>query len=639
MRAWLPLASIPLLVGCPDPSPTPADTETETGTGATTELDTTIAPPVSTTSEGPVLDSSSDGSSSGTATTATTSEGTDTTGTTGTTTGSSSSEGPVLPPAATDDEYFWVQGPAALDVDDAEGVLGNDVPGGGISVVASDPLSARGGTVVVVPTGGFTYAAPAGFWGVDSFGYTIEDFFGNQSLATVTVHVRPVLAPVGELPTWEAGFTMLGKTPAELPINVEGLLAGDLRTVGDWDGDGIEDLGVVANLTDLYGEASYGSDNEGPVYILLGGPYSGDPVPADVEVGMGGFAILPPQSGNGDPATVSSGDFDGDGLRDLALTEPLYFLSGRAQVLYGNQTTVTFELPDWDFVNQGFTISQFNRPLFGVGDFTGDGRDELAFHGCSVILGADSVSSWVGAGLPPGVGFSLGGFGTCVVEPLHDVDGDGLPELLFFVYDDPTEARAYVMWSQPGPANTTFDALVAAGEAYYLYDSGTTDVLGQWRWASGGGDVDGDGRGDILIDADEALVVAYGKDSTGEQDAEEVWAGTGGFRIDTPGLLGGAARIVGDVNGDGRADVLVVRSELDQAYVLYGEPATERDLPDATGDGLDGFVIDDIALGARMRTTSGDWNGDGLADVAFGALDSLGTRGALHVVYGVRTGP
>lgn len=626
-----PLVPISLLLaGCPDPEPADTDTETR-GT-------TTTGPATVGTTEGPDADTSSDGGGTGTST----GPGLDTGTEAGTSTtgagASSSSDGPALPPTATDDEYFWVQGPAPLDVDAAGGLLDNDLPVGS-SVVDADLQSARGGDISVQPGGAFTYEAPAGFWGVDSFAYTIDNGDGEQAMATVTVHVRPVLAPVAELPTWEAGFTMLGKTPAELPINVEGLLAGDLRTLGDWNGDGIEDLGVVANLTDLYGDGSYGTDNQGPIYVVLGGPYSGDPTPAGLEADMGGFAILPPANNNGDPATVSSGDFDGDGQRDLAVTAPFFFLSGRAHVLYGNQTTSSFGLTAWDYVNEGFLINQFNRPLFGVGDFTGDGRDELAFHGCSVILGADQVTSFMGATLPAGVGFSLTGFTTCRVEPLHDVDGDGLPELLLFVYDDPADARAYVMWSQPAPTDTSFDGLISAGEGYYVFDSGTAGVLGQWRWVSGGGDVDGDGRGDILIDADDALVVAYGKDATGEQDAEEIWAGTGGFRIDTPGVSAGAARIVGDVNGDGRADLLVVRPELDQAYVLYGGPASQRALPDPAGDGLDGFVIDGIGLGVRMRTTSGDWNGDGLADVAFGALDSLGNRGALHVVYGVRTGP
>ncbi|MCA9707909.1 MAG: hypothetical protein KDK70_18805, partial [Myxococcales bacterium] len=539
--------------------------------------------------------------------------------------------------AAVDDEYFWVQGPASLDVDAAEGLLANDAPGGGVLLVGADVQSARGGTIATEPGGGFTYEAPAGFWGVDGFSYTIEDDAGNQSMGAVTIHVRPVVAPIAALPTHEAGFTILGKTAAQLPLNVEGRLGGDLYSVGDWDGDGVDDLGVVANHTSLYGEPSAGTDNEGPVYVVLGGPYAGDPDPSDLDNNQGGFAIQGPITNNADPATVVAGDWNGDGLRDLAITAPFANLLGAAYVLHGNQTTTSFSLVTWDFGADGFTITSFSRRFAGVGDLTGDGRDELAFGGCSVILGADEVTSYSGNALPAGVGFSITGHTTCFAEPLADVDGDGLPELLMYAYDDPANARAYVMWSQPAPTDATFDSLVAVGDGYYVYDSGLGNFYGDWRWVSGGGDVDGDGRGDLLIDADNILAVAYGKDTVGSQNAVDFYGGVGGFRINTPGVPGGAARIVGDVNGDGRADLLVVRQELDRAYVLYGGPAAQRDLPGVGGDGLDGFVIDGIGLGARLRTTSGDWNGDGLADVAFGAQDSLANRGAVHVVYGVRT--
>lgn len=622
-RPWLRLASISLLLtSCFESGvdlPADADTEGTTGGGDST-TGTVTSPGDSTTTAG-----------------STTTEGPSSSSTAAL---DSSSEAPGRPAAATDDEYFWVQGPALLEVDAVEGLLVNDTPDRGILLVTSDVQSARGGTISTEPGGGFSYEAPSGFWGVDSFDYTIEDGNGNQSTGTVTIHVRPVLAPVAELPTHEAGFTMLGKTAAELPVNVDGLLGGDLRSVGDWDGDGVDDLGVVANFTALYSEGSVGSDNEGPVYVVLGGEYSGDPDPSDLENNQGGFAVQGPITSNSDPATVVGGDWNGDGLRDLAITAPFANLLGAAYVVYGDQGTTSFSLAAWDFVNQGFTITSFSRRFAGIGDMTGDGRDELAFSGCSVIFGADQVTSYSGNTPPPmGGGFSLTGFSTCNPEPLADVDGDGLPELLMFVYDMPGDARAYVMWSQPAPADTSFDAMIAVGDGYYIFDSGLGNFYGDWRWVSGGGDVDGDGRGDILINADNILAVAYGKETTGEQNAVDFYGGVGGFRINTSGVSGGAARIVGDVNGDGRADILIVRPELDRAYVLYGGPAAQRDLPEADGDGLDGFVIDGIGLGTRMRSTSGDWNGDGLADVAFGAQDSLGSRGAVHVVYGVRTEP
>lgn len=618
----VPLLGSLVATGCFESGVTlPGETETD---AATTTGSTSLGP---TSVDSTVTDADTS-TSSGDTSTATTADP-----------DTSSSTGPGTPVAAADDEYFWVQGPAALEVEADEGLLANDLPGGEVLIVSADLQSTRGGDVATEPGGGFTYEAPAGFWGVDSFSYTIEDGAGAQSQATVTIHVRPIVAPIAELPTHEAGFTMLGKTAAELPLNAEGRLAGDLASVGDWDGDGIEDLGVVANHTALYGEGSSGSDNEGPVYVVLGGPYSGNPEPTDLDNNQGGFGVQGGPSGNSDPGTVSGGDFDGDGMRDLAIMAPFTNLLGSGMVVHGNRATTSFSLAGWDFEADGFQITNFARRLVGIGDLTGDGRDELAFRGCSVILGADAVASWSGTTLPAGVGFALTGYTTCFPEPLGDVDGDGLPELLMHVYDDATNHRAYVMWSQPAPTDATFDELVAAGEGYYIFASNLGGFYGEWIWVSGGGDVDGDGRGDILIDAQNVIAVAYGKDTTGEQDAVDFYGGIGGFRINTPGVPGGGARIVGDVNGDGRADVLVVRQDLDRAFVLYGAPAAQRNLPDDAGDGLDGFVIDGIGLGVRLRTTFGDWNGDGLADVAFGAQDSLGNRGALHVVYGVRTGP
>ncbi|MCH9684710.1 MAG: hypothetical protein K0V04_24960 [Deltaproteobacteria bacterium] len=561
------------------------------------------------------------------------STGADTGGTTALPDSSSGDEAPT----AIDDEYAWLQGPASLGVDTAEGLLANDAPADGIILVSSDVRSARGGFISTEPGGGFVYEAPEGFWGVDSFGYTIEDEGGMQSTGSVTIHVRPVLAPISELTVHEAGLTILGKSAAELPAAVESRLGGDLRSLGDWDGDGIDDLGIVANHTRLYDESEAASDNEGPIYVVLGGEYDGDLDLSDLDNNQGGFAVQGGNTSNSDPATVVGGDFNGDGQRDLATTAPFQDLSGAAYLVYGDQRTQSFSLAAWDFEHQGFIINQFSRLFAGIGDMTGDGRDELAFSGCGVILGADQIASYGGNTPPMRGGFSLSGFSVCHAQRLGDVDGDGLPELLMYVYDTPGSAFAYVMWSQPTPADTTFDAMIAAGDGYYIFDSGLGNFYGDWRWASGGGDVDGDGRGDILINAENILAVAYGKATTGQQNAVDFYGGVGGFRINTNGVTGGAARIVGDVNGDGLADILIVRQDLDQAYVLYGGPAAQRDLPEADGDGLGGFVIDGIGLGVRMRTTSGDWNGDGLADVAFGAQDSLGNRGAVHVVYGVRT--
>ena len=597
----------------------PADADTDGGTssggvGTTTDIGTTTG--MDTSSSGGTTTTSVDASSSTAAAT------------------DSSSSGDLPAAMATDDVYFWVQGDTSLVVQGEGGVLSNDTPDGDVELDAVDLMTAFGGTISTEPGGGFTYDAPDDFWGRDAFSYTIADGAGNTSTATVTIWVRPVVAPVAAFATYRAGFSFLG--------DAGDLLGGDVRAVGDWNGDGIDDLGVVANLTALYGEGSAGSDNEGPAYVIFGGPYPGDLEPSDLENNQGGFAISPTVSSNGDPGSIVGGDFNGDGMGDLVINTPFYNLSGRTWMLFGDQGTTSFAIESWDYDAQGAILGLLGgstTPMANLGDFDGDGDDEFAYSGCRVVWGADPIDGWMGADLPAGVGFTVSGRDTCRVEPLADVDGDGNPELLMYAFDAESPPRAWVLWSNDGQGDTTLDAIEADGAGYAIFDSGAGALFGPWHWVSGGGDVDGDGRGDVLINATNVLAIGYGKDTTGSQNAVDFHGGLGGFRINTPGVPPGAARIVGDMNGDGRADIAITDADAQRVYVLYGGPAAQRDLPETDGDGVGGFIVDGAALGSRLRTTSGDFNGDGLADLAVGAQDSFGEAGAVYVVYGVRTVP
>ncbi|MBV1860247.1 MAG: FG-GAP repeat protein, partial [Nannocystaceae bacterium] len=542
---------------------------------------------------------------------------------------SSSSSGGAPPAEARDDLYFWVQDAGVMLVSPDGGLLANDDPGADITIASADSQTRLGGTISTEPSGGFTYQPPAALWGHDTFTYTISSA-GEESSATVNLWVRPIVASAGDFPDFEAGFSFVG--------NPGDTVGGDVRSLGDWNGDGFDDLGVVANATNMYAEGSSGSDNEGPAYVLLGGPYSGDSDPSGPESNVGGFAISPTVSSNGDPATIVGGDYNGDGMGDLAITTPFFNLSGRAWVLFGDEGTNSFAIESWDYKSDGYIVGGFGgqlAPLASLGDFNGDGADELAYSGCRVVFGSKSNEGWTGAELPPGLGFTVSGREHCWVEELGDVNGDGRPELLMYAYDEDGPPGAWVLWGGKSQGDTTL-AEIGSGKAGYsiVPGPGSGGVLGPWNWVSGGGDVNGDGDGDILINAEDVLVVGFGKASPGMQTGLEFHSGLGGLRINTPGVPAGAARIVGDMNGDGRSDIVITHSGTQRAYVLYGGPAAQRNLPEAGDDGSMGFIIEDLNLGARLRTTSGDFNGDGLADVAIGAQDSQGGAGAVYVIYG-----
>ncbi len=74
-------------------------------------------------------------------------------------------------------------------------VLTNDI-GSGLSVSAYDQTTTAGGSVVMDPTGTYTYTPPKGFIGVDSFTYTARDSANNTATATVFITVTAVSPPL-----------------------------------------------------------------------------------------------------------------------------------------------------------------------------------------------------------------------------------------------------------------------------------------------------------------------------------------------------------------------------------------------------------------------------------------------------------
>jgi hypothetical protein len=171
---------------------------------------------------------------------------------------------------------------------------------------------------------------------------------------------------------------------------------------------------------------------------------------------------------------------------------------------------------------------------------------------------------------------------------------------------------------------------------------------------AGAGDVNADGLADIVVGAPFAgrrgraysgsVYVVFGKRSTATVDLQRL--GRGGFRVDGPRREAVAANEVagvGDVNGDGRADVVVSAGRVLQstAYVVFGKASTApvdlRRLRQGfaiRGGWREFSDVGDAVAGA------GDFNGDGLADVAVGAPQSRAAKregaGAAFVVFGAR---
>ncbi len=146
-------------------------------------------------------------------------------------------------------------------------------------------------------------------------------------------------------------------------------------------------------------------------------------------------------------------------------------------------------------------------------------------------------------------------------------------------------------------------------------------------------DINGDGKAEILIGTPDstaggansgAVYVVFGKATTTAVNLASIAAGVGGFRI--TGVAGddagAAVSGLGDVNGDGLADILVGAPRSDSAYVVFGKAdTTEVNLADVA-NGIGGYHI--LAENAgdldTISVTGGvDLNRDGIADLVIGA--------------------
>ena len=99
-----------------------------------------------------------------------------------------------LPPTAVGDAYATAFG-TVLTVP-ARGVLDNDTSNGGGPMTAAVVTGPASGSVVLSPSGSFTYTPNPGFSGVDSFTYRAANAAGPGNAATVTILVAGAGAPV-----------------------------------------------------------------------------------------------------------------------------------------------------------------------------------------------------------------------------------------------------------------------------------------------------------------------------------------------------------------------------------------------------------------------------------------------------------
>ncbi len=344
-------------------------------------------------------------------------------------------------------------------------------------------------------------------------------------------------------------------------------IGADSVAAADFNGDGHPDLAVTNFL-------------DGTVSILLN---NGDGTfanavdyPADVSPVFPG---VPPC-----PYDVVVGDFNGDGIPDLAIADSYLlgsFGAGSVSVLLGNGDG-TFS-PPTDYFTGGTPFSLV------VGDFNGDGHQDIAVS--STVFGTVTVLSGDGTGNFPGINYyNAGTFITSIAA--GDFNGDGHTDL---VVANPIDNSLSVLTGQ-GDGTFATGAPIPAG----------TSPL----WV-GVGDFNGDGRPDLVVTSsvDGSATVLFGN-GDGTFSSFTYAAGTGPEDV-----------IAGDFGGDGGPDLVVA----DAGNFFYNSPSG---LSVLRGDG-DGtftgrtFVLAGGPNSAFSSVAVGDFNGDGRLDFAMADGDAV----------------
>lgn len=294
-----------------------------------------------------------------------------------------------------------------------------------------------------------------------------------------------------------------------------------------------------------------------------------DTVSVLLATGSGGFGAATAYTAAGvNTYEVATGDFNGDGFLDLATADQL----GDTSILIGDGSGGFGAATRYDVGNS------FPRRI-RTGDFNGDGFDDLVVFATELSVLLADGSGGFGAATIFSVAANIKSIAT------GDVNGDGILDLVTADYDDDTISVLQ------GTGNGGFGAAVAYGVGTDPYSVALDDI-------------DGDG----ILD----LAVAEAGDNTTSVLRGD---GSGGFALAGVYSVGvtPVAVAIGDFNGDGSLD-LATADLAAETSVLLGN-----------GSGGFGVAVTYSVDATPFSIATGDFDGDGVLDLVTGSVTTNNT--------------
>jgi formylmethanofuran dehydrogenase subunit C len=326
-------------------------------------------------------------------------------------------------------------------------------------------------------------------------------------------------------------------------------------------------------------------------------------------------------------SALTTGDLNSDGRTDFVVTAPRYSTqTGRAYIFY-NDGSIPTTAATADVTITGNATNDYFGTSLTTGDLNSDGRMDL-------IVGAEVYSTQTGRAY---IFYNDGSIPTTAATADVTITGSATNDYFggFLTTGDlNADGKIDLIVGAYGYSSNT-------GRAYIFYNDGSiptaassADVIitgesGYFGSALTTGDLNSDGRIDLIVGA-------YGYSSTGRayifynDGSIPTTAATADVIIsgEATGSYFGASLITGDFNSDGKNDFVSgayygFTANDGKAYIFYSQNGVLNTNRNITGEASSSFNI----------LTTGDLNADGRVDLIVGATDYSSSTGRAYIFY------